>query len=370
MNYKLLSAIAMVWTFVSTVAYSQKKVSALEMEHVYNEVKTPFKYGMVMVPDSKDKMVDSPGIFRFNEKWWMTYIVFDGKGYETWLAESNDLLSWKTLGKIMSFNKNTWDAYQKAGYLALQNFEWAGSYQLETYKDKYWMSYLGGAEQGYEAGKLAIGIANTANPTKVQDWNRLSKPVMLPNDSTAHWYDNGSIFKSTVIHDKEKNLGAPFVMFYNAINQSSNERYPRAERIALAVSDDMVNWRRYGKEPIIDHFYGISGDAFITKMKDLWVMFYFGAKWKPGAFERFACSYDLENWTPWNGPDLVAPSENFDHTYAHKPFVIKYKGIVYHFYCAVNRKGNGEEERSIALATSVDLGKSTVQFPTYKSPKS
>jgi hypothetical protein len=33
--------------------------------------------------------------------------------------------------------------------------------------------------------------------------------------------------------------------------------------------------------------------------------------------------------------------------------------VVYHFYCAVNQEG----ERSIALATSKDLGKSTLKFP-------
>jgi hypothetical protein len=53
-------------------------------------------------------------------------------------------------------------------------------------------------------------------------------------------------------------------------------------------------------------------------------MFYFGAYWQPGAFERFACSYNLVDWTEWNGDDLVAPSEEYDNVYAHKPWVIKW----------------------------------------------
>ena len=89
-------------------------------------------------------------------------------------------------------------------------------------------------------------------------------------------------------------------------------------------------------------------------------MFYFGAFWKPGAFDRFACSYDLVNWTDWKGEDLISPSEDYDNKYAHKPFVIKNKGVVYHFYCAVDEKGN----RGIALATSKDIGKSRLQFNT------
>ena len=87
-------------------------------------------------------------------------------------------------------------------------------------------------------------------------------------------------------------------------------------------------------------------------------MFYFGASWQPGAFDRFACSYDLVNWTPWKGRNLVEPSEPYDNQYAHKPFIIKYKGVVYHFYCAVDKN----ENRGIAVATSIDLGKSNLQF--------
>jgi hypothetical protein len=88
-------------------------------------------------------------------------------------------------------------------------------------------------------------------------------------------------------------------------------------------------------------------------------MFYFGAFWKPKAFDRFACSYDLVNWTDWTGEDLISPSEPYDSQYAHKPFVIKDKGVVYHFYCAVD----GQNRRGIAVATSKDIGKSTLRFP-------
>jgi hypothetical protein len=96
----------------------------------------------------------------------------------------------------------------------------------------------------------------------------------------------------------------------------------------------------------------ICGDAQLIKMRDLYVLFYFGAFWpdRPGAFERFACSYDLENWTEWEGGNLVESSEPYDETYAHKPMVINWKGMVYHFYNAV-----GKEGRVIALATSKPL---------------
>ena len=143
-------------------------------------------------------------------------------------------------------------------------------------------------------------------------------------------------------------LGFPFVMFYNGKVKNGYER------IGMAVSKDMAHWNRYGETPVVANgeakTNGISGDPQIVKIGDVWVMFYFGAGWQPRAFDTFACSYDLVNWTKWSGSHLVEPGEPYDKTYAHKPWVLKYNGVVYHFYCAV-----GNEGRVIALATSHEL---------------
>ncbi len=322
-----------------------REVPQAEMQRIFEEIKTPFKYGVVVEQPDSNKMVDSPTIFRKDSIWYMTYIVYDGQGYETWLSESDDLLHWRSKGKILSFSENTWDANQKAGYVSLVNSDWAGDYTVEKYKDKYWMTYLGGASSGYEKGTLKIGLANTPTVSKADEWNRNNTPLLSPEDEDVRWYDNKTIYKSLVIRDLEKHTGYPFVMFYNAKGDTANY-----ESIAMAVSDDMNTWKRFGTDPVITRGKGICGDAQIAKIGDLYVMFYFGAFWKSGAFERFACSYDLRNWTDWNGEDLIAPSKEYDKKYAHKPWVIKWNGIVYHFYNAV-----GNEGRVIALATSKDL---------------
>lgn len=315
------------------------------MEEVYEEIKTPFKYGIVFQHPDSTKMVDSPTIFREKEKWWMTYIVFDGKGYETWLAESADLLHWESKGKILSFTQDTWDANQKAGYPSLVNIEWGGDYSLEKFQDNYWMTYLGGNTAGYEAGTLKVGLANSNTLTEIKEWNTTNQPLLSPEDPDARWFENKTIYKSYVIRDEKMHTGYPFVMYYNAKGDTAD-----FESIGMAVSEDLKTWKRFGKNPLITKYEGICGDAQIAKFKDLYIMFYFGAFWKPGAFERFAVSRDLIHWTDWSGPDLIAPSENFDKQYAHKPWVIKWDGVVYHFYNAV-----GDQGRVIALATSVDL---------------
>lgn len=332
------------------------------MKEVYEEIKTPYKYGLVMVSPDPSKKLDCPTVFRKDGAWYMTYIIYDGRGYETWLAQSDNLFDWQPMGAIMSFTDTTdWDNNQKAGYLALQDYEWGGGYELQQYDGKYWMSYFGGNTRGYEAGLLSIGMAYTEkDPATVHQWERLEKPVLMPTDQDARWYDNSVMYKSSVIWDKSESTGHPFVMYYNARGDSVNPGRG-AERINMAVSDDMENWKRYGNQPLINHHVGISGDAVIQKIDDVWVMFYFGAFWKDkdhAAFNRFACSYDLVNWTEWEGQDLIAPSEPYDEVFAHKSFVVKHDGIVYHFYCAVNE----DHDRGIAVATSKDLGTGELRF--------
>jgi len=330
-------------------AFTSHLIPIERMQQVYEEVKTPFKYGVV-IRGEEGQLVDCASIFQQNNQWYMVYVGITNEiGYETYLAKSSDLLHWDKLGKIMSFRSNGWDRCQVDGGIALCETKWGGSSKLLSFDDKHWMSYIGGALQGYEPDPLAIGMAWTKTPTEVKEWTPIAEnPVLSSAQPDVREFEKMTLYKSQVIWDKSKTLGHPFVMYYNGKMQNG------FERIGMAVSDDMINWKRFGKEPVIangeDKQTGISGDPQIVKMVDLWVMFYFGAFWQPGAFDTFACSYDMVNWTKWEGSHLIEPSESWDKQFAHKPWVIKHKGVVYHFYCAV-----GDQGRVIALATSKDL---------------
>ena len=335
------------------------------MQHIYEQVKTPYKYGLVVVPADDGKKLDCPTVFRKGKNWYMTYVIFDGRGYETWLSESKDLLHWTTKGRLMSFSKDTtlWDANQKAGYPALGDLQWGGSYQWQPYNKKYWMSYFGGRETGYEAGLLSLGMAYTPkDPSTPHEFQRQVQPVLTSKDSDVRWWENKKQFKSSVIWDKQKVTGHPFVMYYNANGDSAidNKKTRWFERIGMAVSDDMVHWKRFLAEPVMHHPVGITGDAVIQQIGKVYVMFYFGAFWqdRKGAFNRFACSNDLVHWTDWQGDNLIESTTPYDNRFAHKSYVVKYNGVVYHFYCGVNKK----DQRGIAVATSKDLGTSEVEF--------
>src|SRR6476620_3560054 len=152
----------------------------------------------------------------------------------------------------MSFSDTSqWDNNQKAGYIALQDNNWGGTYELQKFQNKYWLSYIGGKDRGYESGPLAIGIASTAlDPSKAHEWKRMDKPVLAATDKDVRWWENKKLFKSTVIWDKNKTTGYPFVMYYNANGDTAkdNKKTRWFERIGMAVSNDMTNWKRFGTE--------------------------------------------------------------------------------------------------------------------------
>lgn len=363
MMRKFTLSVVVLMMMVVLVRAQKHEVPKAEMDSIYNAVKTPYKYGLVLVPDNNNQKIDCPTIFRKGGKWYMSYIIFAGVGYETWLASSKDLLHWKTLGKQLSHTANTWDENQKAGYNALVDVNWGGSYKLGKFNGNYWMSYFGGEEKGYEVEPLSISMAYTKTPTVAKEWETLAKPVLASKDADVRWWENrNKLFKSYVIEDKQRLTGHQFVMYYNAVGDSlaNNKQTRWYERIGMAVSDDLTKWYRFENDPVVRHPVGITGDPMIQKIGDTYVMFYFGAFWKdkPGSFNRFAASKDLVHWTDWTGDDLISSSENYDALYAHKSFVLKYKGVVYHFYCAVNKK----DQRGIAVATSKDIGKSDLQF--------
>lgn len=366
--------------FGGITAFAQK-ISKNVMQKIYDEVKTPYKYGMVVAPKDNYHQIDCPMVYREGGKWYMTYVVYngkdgtDGRGYETWLATSDDLLQWKTLGRQLCYADKGWDMNQRAGYPALIDRTWNGSYEMAKYKGRHWMSYFGGEGTGYEAIRkpLNMGMASTKGDiTQAHPWETSPSPVLSINDKSAQWWEKLTHYKSTVYWDKNKTLGKPFVMFYNAggINPANQLK---AERIGIALSGNMTSWRRLPLRtakrktgnPVFFHEAPgiITGDAQIVKFPHYYVMFYFSAynpERKYNAYNTFAVSRDLVNWQDWEGADLVYPSKPYDDMFAHKSYVLKHQGVVYHFYCAVNHAG----QRGIAVATSVPMGRSQVSFPT------
>jgi len=366
---KFASALLLLILSVTSVAQG---ISQQDMQRIFQEVRTPYKYGMVVAPTDNYHKIDCPTVFQQDGKWLMTYVIYngkdglDGRGYETWLAESDDLLHWTTKGRILSYKDNGWDMNQRGGFPALIDWTWGGSYGISKYKKNYWMTYIGGHGTGYEAVRepLNIGMAWTnGDITQAHEWQSGEKPLLSINDKDVQWWEKLVQYKSTIYDDPQKTLGKRFVMFYNAGGINPDNQL-KAERIGIALSNDLKKWKRYNGNPVFANEVGgiITGDAQIANMGDLYVMFYFKAydpSRKYNAFNTFAVSRDLLNWQRWEGEDLIWPTKSYDEMFAHKSYVVKHDGVVYHFYCAVNN----DQQRGIAVATSVPMGRSEVRFP-------
>lgn len=321
-----------------------KTVDERTMVHIYNELKTPHKLGPVIKRDGY--LVDSPTVFRYDDKWYMYYIRFiktDASGYETFLAESDDLINWTDVGCIFKRNdENHWDSRQCAGYGAFPDINFGGTNELEKINNKYYMAYLGGNLDGYETDPLSMGLAYSDNAVDIKGFKRFEKPILSPLDDDVREHEKLTIYKGYLFRDEAMTTGYKYVNAYNAKPKNNHEV------IYLAVSNDGENWERYGDKPVInDEQFRITGDPQIVKIDDVYVMLYFVFTGDT-TYNTFACSYDLQHWTRWGGEPLIQPQLDYENVYAHKNYFIKHNGVVYHYYCAVDDKG----ERTIALAIS------------------
>lgn len=322
------------------------------IESIYEELKTPYKYGMVVTGTGDEGVVDvdCQGIFRYGGRWFMTYVSHNAAsaygGYRTNLASSGNLRDWTYEGVVF---QNTGDYPQCAAFPALMDTQWGGSNELERFDGKYWWTTMEGAVKGYEGEPMNIGMLTSTDPSDPARYVHKASLLLTVRDSNVRAGERGTLYKSNIIHDARKTTGHPFVMFYNA-----KDSEPNTERIFMAVSDDMRKWERYGRQHVLyREGYQITGDAQVVKMGDVWVMnFYAYRGGSAYAYDTFAISENLVDWTIWDGEPLTDSTADYDSRHAHKPWLIKHEGVVYHFYCA---RANDGRPRGIALAASVDI---------------
>ncbi len=120
---------------------------------------TPYKYGHPVlvgsgVPGSFDyHAVDCPFVFRHRDRFYMMYVGFDGVGYQTALATSEDLLRWEHLSTILDRDEGSrWDSRNIAGTWILRENDLHKAPTLKKWQGKYWLTYHSYPGDGYEAG--------------------------------------------------------------------------------------------------------------------------------------------------------------------------------------------------------------------------
>ena len=320
---------------------------------------TPYKYGQPVLTGSGqagayDRLaVDCPTVFSHNGRFYMMHVGFDGVGYQTGLAVSDDLVHWEKRGVMLRRGANrAWDRVGMAATTVLMDKDLYGGNRLRKWHGRYWLMYHSYPGEGYEAGSAEVGLAWTEDEN-LMDWRFAGEPVFSWRDGAA--WEKGGLYKTDLTERDGR-----FYLFYNAKEKDSAGW---TEQTGLAVSEDLLHWTRPFDHPVLpvtpgawDSVFASDPQVFFDSKAGRWVMFYYGLG-NLSACEGLAVSEDLLHWEKFPAPILTIGAKNtLDATYAHKPGVIWADGALYHFYCACrpHRAGdpadNGGEFRCVTVA--------------------
>ena len=309
--------------------------------------------------------VDCPFVFSIDGRQGMTYVGWDGVGYQTALAW-NDGGEWSA-GEVV-FPRDPSDPlrrYNAALTSIARDNELASAGELRSIGGWYYGTFHAYPGAGYETGPASVGFVRSRD---LRSWERVGG-VLSPTDADAGAWERGGLYKSWLMeHD------GLFYVFYNAKNIDDYGSVvvppPWIEQTGLAVSRDLVTWERVSSNPVLSA--GAPGafderfasDPCVLRDGDTWVMFYFGLATDGHAREGYATSRDLVNWTKSDQVLLdVGAAGSIDSLHTHKPAVITWDGRLEHYYTAVALQepvlvsGYPQQEmRGIARATSLESG--------------
>ncbi|MCG5217897.1 glycoside hydrolase family protein [Streptosporangium soli] len=300
-------------------------------------LRTPVKAGELLIAPSHtpgrfdSHSVDCPFVFTRDGTTGMTFVGWDGVGYQTALTWLNEDGTWTEPEVVFARAESSpHRRYNAALTSILRDNDLFGTGELLTVDGWYYGTYHAYPSAGYEEGSAVIGIVRSRDLREWEDFG----DVLRPEDG-ADW-ERGGLYKSWLLEHEGR-----FWLFYNAKDDS-----PRgwAEQTGAAVSTDLVSWRRVSDRPLLvrgeagEFDERFASDPCVLRADDTWVMFYFGLSANGKARDSFATSPDLLQWT--KGGEIlvdVGPPGSVDECYAHKPAVLWRDGVLEHYYCAVRR---------------------------------
>ncbi len=324
-----------------------------------SKVLTPHKCGRLVLGPSlrrgafDSQGVDCPFVFWHDDRYWMTFVGFDGVGYQTGIAESADLLNWTNRGLLIGRGtRGSVTEYNVAVTGLLREDGLFSQGRLRRVNGRFVGTYHAYPDAGYENGPAVIGLCFSND---LREWE-IGEPVLRP-EAGCPW-ESGGLYKSWILE-----YDGLYYLFYNAKNQTTP---PWIEQTGVAWSRDLLSWERCPQNPILP--VGKTGafddvfasDPCVLRLDDCWVMFYFGLGSDGHAREGVAFSENLLDWEKSGRVVVdVGQAGSIDSQYAHKPSVIFGNGRLYHFYCAVSpaemRMDDGtlvKEHRGISIASS------------------
>ena len=296
------------------------------------------------------KSTDAPCIYQISgqpDKWFMSFIAFNGKGYNSFVAESTDLLHWGNYRLAMGFGPaGGFDAGGCViGAFLYESYDVKAPRLLKKRDGKYWTLYGCYPRQGgYE---LRPGYEGVAGSDDGLTWQRAKNaPILAVQDADCAAWEKDCIYQPWLVEHQGR-----FYNFYNAARGGH-------EQTGLAFSADLLDWQRHPANPVLGTRPGgfdadFASDPKVYRDGDHWTMLYFGVG-KGGAHIMAAFSRDLLQWTAHPEPIYKAggnPS-GLDKQFAHKIALVfnPKNDTFYLYYCACGNKGRG-----IGLITSKPL---------------
>ena len=292
---------------------------------------------------------DVPGVYQIPGqpgKWFMSFIGFNGRGYNSFVAETVDLVNWTNPRLAMGFGgagEFDFGGCVIGGYL-FESYDIRAPRLLKRRHGRYWTLYGCYAQQGgYEIDPGYEGVACSDDGLC---WRRAQDRYIL----SVHEPDVGEWEKDCIYQPWLVEHDGRFYNYYNAKHMPD-----WIEQMGLATSPDLLSWTRHSGNPIVRVRPGGYDETFCSDGKvfrdgDHWVMFYFGVG-RGGAHIMAAFSRDLLHWTSHPEPLYRAGGHpgGLDATYAHKTSLLYDAGseTFYMYYCAVGNRG-----RCIGLLTS------------------
>ncbi|MHB8812436.1 MAG: glycoside hydrolase family protein [Steroidobacteraceae bacterium] len=311
---------------------------------------TPYKYGKRVLEKSgvsgsfDERSVDCPFVFSANGRFYMTYVGYDGTGYQTGLAQSDDLVHWQRSGLIMARDPaDPITRYNIALMCILRDDALDSDAPLMKLDGRYLGAWHAYPSPGYEQGPAVIGLAWSDD---LRHWQRAA-PILRPEDG-APW-ERGGLYKPYLVK-----RGGTYFLFYNA--KTVEKRWH--EQIGLATSPDLKTWTRYPGNPLVRNGAPdgpdtrFASDPCVLRHGPWWALYYYGLAADGHARDLLALGRDPFHFT--KVPEIivnVGPPGSIDEDYAHKPSLIFSRGALHHFYCCVSGKWP-RDTRAITVARS------------------
>ncbi len=320
---------------------------------------TPYKLNRLVLAgtgtagDFDEKFVDGPFVFWHEDEFRLSYIGFDGVGYQTGMARSHDLVNWTRMGCILHrqpqspifrYNVAMMWIVRENGALSLA--------RLKKIHGRYLGAWHAYPNAGMEAGPAVIGLCWSDD---LLHW-QLDPPCLSPGDADAAPWEQGGLYKPCLVEER-----GTFYLFYNAKtrNLPKSQGGGWREQIGLATSTDLKRWNRSPLNPIIrngapgswdDRF---ASDPCVVRWRDQWAVFYYGLSSRDRKARDLLALGKESGRLEKTGNILVdaGPPGSIDDDFAHKPSVIAWKGEFYHFYTAVSGR-YPHDVRGISVARS------------------